>query len=104
MRASVPAGLALAVALCACPSRSPPPAPPPSPPSAQARDLAVTSKPAGARVLVDGTPACTTPCTVKVEPGPHRISVKQTGYLPWSTDVEGGAGEARVDAELVASH
>jgi len=104
MRAARLAGLALALGLCACPSRSPPPAPPPPAPSARARDLAVTSRPAGARVLVDGTPACATPCTVKVEPGPHRISVKQTGYLPWSTDLEVGAGEARVEAELVASH
>ena len=102
MRGLALAGLSLA--LCACPARSPPP-PEPSPPSALARDVPVTSTPPGARVLVDGAPHCRTPCTVPVEPGPHRVTVRQSGYLPWSTDLDVGAGgEARVDAALVASH
>jgi hypothetical protein len=48
---------------------------------------------------------CVTPCTVRVEPGRHRVALRKPGYFPSDADVDvGGAGEARVSAELVASH
>jgi len=74
------------------------------PPSASARELRIDSTPAGAEATVAGQ-RCVTPCAVRVEPGRHRVALRKPGYFPSDTDVDvGGTGEARVSAELVASH
>jgi len=95
-------GLLLLSTAPGCRDRPAPFAPPP--PSASARDLRIDSAPGGAEATVEGQ-RCVTPCAVRVEPGRHRVALRKAGYLPFDADVEVGAtGEARVSAELVASH
>ncbi|HUF24507.1 MAG TPA: PEGA domain-containing protein [Vicinamibacterales bacterium] len=65
--------------------------------------LTVTSRPAGARVLVDGRFVGTTPAKVPgITPGAHTVRVELEGYQPWSTTVRVvGGQDARVAAPLV---
>jgi hypothetical protein len=65
--------------------------------------LTVTSRPAGARVLVDGRFVGPTPATVEgITPGAHTVRVELEGYQPWSTTVRVVSGQdARVAAPLV---
>lgn len=101
-RALLPA-LAL---LCACPTGRPaaPPAPQ-APRSPSARELRVESAPAGAVAAAPGSPSCTTPCSLWLEPGRHRLTVRKTGHLPFELEVEVGPdGAAPVRAALVSSH
>ncbi|HEX6324074.1 MAG TPA: PEGA domain-containing protein [Vicinamibacterales bacterium] len=71
--------------------------------SAANATLAVTSRPVGARVLVDGRFVGTTPAKVAgLTPGSHTVRVELEGYQPWSTTVRVAAGQdARVAAPLV---
>lgn len=95
-------GLLLLGAAPGCRDRPAPLAPPP--PSPSARALQIDSTPGGAEATVEGQ-RCLTPCAVRLEPGRHRVALRKAGYLPFDADVEvGAAGEARVSAELVASH
>jgi hypothetical protein len=61
----------------------------------------VTSVPAGAVVSVDGRPEPgVTPLTVKLQPGPHKLTVSATGYdtKEIAVDAKGGEkGEQRVE-------
>lgn len=99
-RALLPA-LAL---LCACPTGRPPP-PPAAPRSPTAREVQVESEPPGALAAAPGAVGCTTPCSLWLEPGRHRLTVRKTGHLPFELDVEvSPAGPTRVRAALVSSH
>ena len=45
--------------------------------------VALTSRPAGAQLFVDGQPAGTTPCQLELAPGSHHLLVTQTNYQPY---------------------
>jgi hypothetical protein len=79
-------------------------APAPRAPSTAAGALSISSRPLGARVLVDGRAVGTTPMKLAgVTPGAHRVRIELAGYRPWTTTVQvGRTGEARVAASLVA--
>ena len=63
--------------------------------------LAVQSRPAGARVVVDGTLAGRTPVVIDTSVGRHEIRIEGDGYQPWVTTVEVSAADhARVNASL----
>ncbi len=64
--------------------------------------LKVTSNPSEAKVYVDGSEKCTTPCTVEnVAPGKHKIKVERELYGKWEQEMElKGYQEYNVDATL----
>jgi hypothetical protein len=92
------------VATAACTrAEDPPPAPPP--PGPQAGTVRVETQPAGLELVADGTVRCRTPCSFRIDPGLHRLSIHKSGYMPWQEGVEVGPGaEVRVSAALVSSH
>lgn len=66
--------------------------------------LVVRTNPSGARVLLDGVSACTSPCAVVTRPGVHALSLSHDTYAPLAVRV--GVGQARmteVHLELVAT-
>jgi hypothetical protein len=78
---------------------------PEAPRSPTARELRVESAPAGAVAAAPGSPSCTTPCSLWLEPGRHRLTVRKTGHLPFELEVEVGPdGAPPVNAALVSSH
>lgn len=69
-----------------------------SPPAATAK---VSSEPAGAEVFLDGSFAGTTPSSLQVAPGSHKIIIKLNGFQDWQRDLTVTAGsEVSVDAKL----
>jgi hypothetical protein len=64
--------------------------------------LEVVSRPAGARVILDGRPVGTTPVrALDAAPGAHTIRLELPGHAPWTTTLRVAAGErARVAASL----
>ena len=63
--------------------------------------LAIRSRPPGARVMVDGTPAGVTPLDVTLPVGRHQVRIEGDGYQAWVTSVEVLASEpAQVNASL----
>jgi hypothetical protein len=48
---------------------------------------------------------CRAPCSFRIAPGLHRLSVRRSGFLPWQEDVRVDPGaEVKVSASLVGSH
>lgn len=68
----------------------------------QGSTIAFTTRPAGARVILDGKDVGLTPFTMsRVEPGRHKIEIRLSGYRPWSTSITVTAGKPqRVAASL----
>lgn len=103
----IPARAAVVLlALVAGCTRAPAPAPA-IPPDAgpDAGTVAVTIEPYGVDVAADGTVRCKAPCSIRLAPGLHRISVRKSGFMPWQEDVLVQAGvEVKVSASLVGSH
>ena len=63
--------------------------------------MQVNSNPDGADVYVDGSFVGNAPATLKLKPGKHTITVKQSGYKDWSREVSTEAGaEAHISATL----
>ena len=66
--------------------------------------LTVASSPSRATVFLDGKrnePAGTTPFSVQLTPGTHRVEIEQKGYKSYSQDVDAKFGRAIiVDAQL----
>jgi hypothetical protein len=86
------------------PPRAPAVAAPPAAKAAAAEPstVEVLSRPAGARVYIDGRPVGTTPFTsAPLAPGPHLVHLELAGHRPWSSSVtlEGGR-RTRVTASL----
>jgi hypothetical protein len=75
---------------------------PPAPLERERAPLVVESRPAGARVFVDGTLIGKTPLTLgDVAAGDHAVSLDLDGYRRWSSSVRIVAGERnRVTASL----
>ena len=70
--------------------------------AAEPTTVEVLSRPAGARVYIDGRPVGTTPFTsAPLAPGPHLVHLELAGHRPWSSPVtlEGGK-RTRVTASL----
>lgn len=78
---------------------APPPSPPPEP---AAGGIAVSSRPSGASVLLDGQEVGTTPIVISdVAAGAHDLRIELDGYRPWLASVEvPAADQVRVGASL----
>ncbi len=97
----------LVVALvCAACTRAPaPPAARAPEPGPDAGTVSVQIQPYGVEVVADGVVRCRTPCSFRIDPGLHRISVRATGFLPWQEDVRvDPRAQVNVSASLVGSH
>ncbi|HET7204262.1 MAG TPA: PEGA domain-containing protein [Steroidobacteraceae bacterium] len=55
--------------------------------------VTVLTDPAGAQVLVDGTASGSTPATLELDAGTHRIELRQPGFKNWVTDLQVVANE-----------
>lgn len=94
----------LLVSAVACTPAAPPQPPPPEP-GPQAGTVVVEAQPAGVEVMADGVVRCRAPCRFRIDPGPHRLSIRKGGFMPWQEDVEvQPRAELKVSAALVASH
>ena len=74
----------------------------PPAPVATTGSLVIESRPAGARVFIDGRDLGTTPVSLPdVAPGTHRVRIELAGFTPWVTMAEIKAGvRSRVAASL----
>jgi hypothetical protein len=72
--------------------------------SGEVGSIEVSSSPAGATILIDGSARGTTPATIDdILEGSHRIVLQKSGYEDWGKMVTVEADEtAEVDANLVA--
>lgn len=70
----------------------------PAPP-AQA-SLSVDSTPAGADIEIDGGFVGSTPSTLSVAPGSHKVSVKKKGFAEWTKTLNVTGGTVHLNAEL----
>jgi PEGA domain len=100
------ARLVAAAFVCGACSRAPAPqAARPQEPGPDAGTVFVQVQPYGVEVAADGISRCRTPCSFRIAPGLHRISVRKSGFLPWQEDVRvDPGGEVQVSASLVGSH
>jgi hypothetical protein len=97
--------LAAALVRVACTRAPAPPAARAPAPGPDAGTVSVRIQPAGVEVVADGVVRCRTPCSFRIDPGLHRITVRANGYLPWQEDVRVDPGaEVQVSASLVGSH
>lgn len=89
------------------PTRQEPAARPPDrrPATTGPASLEVVSRPAGARVFLDGKLVGTTPLRgTESAPGSHRVRLELAGYAPWTATVRVSAGErTRIAASLEPS-
>jgi len=102
---TVAALLAVAFLGLACTRAPAPPAARAPEPGPDAGTVSVQIQPYGVEVAADGIARCRTPCSFRIAPGLHRITVRTSGFMPWQEDVrvEPGA-EVQVSASLVGSH
>ena len=57
--------------------------------------MQLSSNPAGAEIVIDGSYAGNTPSLIKLKPGTHSITMTMSGYVPWVRSIETSAGESR---------
>ena len=57
--------------------------------------LTLTSSPSGAAVYIDGSYYGTTPLTVELSAGSHRVSMQKSGYDSWSSTVSISSGGSK---------
>jgi hypothetical protein len=99
------AGVAVALLFLACTRAPAPSAAVPPDPGPDAGTISVRIEPYGVEVAADGIARCRTPCSFRIAPGLHRLSVRKSGFLPWQEDVRVDPGvEVKVSASLVGSH
>jgi hypothetical protein len=70
-----------------------PPAEPPASPQFALTSVTVLSKPAGARILVDGYSAGYTPAVVKLVPGTYKLTLQADGFPAYSQQITVVAGQ-----------
>ncbi len=75
-------------------------------PGANAVLVEIDATPAGATVVVDGTPLGSAPQRVKLNPGPHTVKAMKSGYFAQEQKlvVSSGAPPPKLKLTLVASH
>ncbi len=92
----------LGAAGCTKPTAAPARPPEPGP---DAGTVVVETEPYGMDIVADGFVRCRTPCSFRIDPGLHRLSVRRSGFMPWQEDVLVAARqEVKVSASLVGSH
>ncbi len=74
--------------------------PPPPPATSTLASLIIGSTPTGADVEMDGELVGSTPCTVAVIPGNHRISIKKKGFTDWIYSLDVANGTVHLNAVL----
>jgi hypothetical protein len=63
--------------------------------------MSVSSEPAGADVLLDGSLVSSTPAVLRLQGGTFKVVVKMSGYADWEREVKILPGaEVRLDAKL----
>jgi eukaryotic-like serine/threonine-protein kinase len=85
-----------------------PPAAPPEPPSAakpkgpgsKGAEIQVVTRPAGARIFVDGKEQGRSPANLKVAPGTHRVALLRDGSRLWRGEVNAESSRTRLDETL----
>ena len=70
-----------------------------SAPSSAAR-LSVTSNPDGADIEIDGAFMGSSPSSLQLDPGNHKVVIKKSGYKTWERTLRVGGGEVNIKAEL----
>jgi hypothetical protein len=101
----IAARIACCLLVAACTRAPAPPAARPPEPGPDAGTVSVRIDPPGVEVAADGMTRCRAPCTFRIDPGLHRISVRTSGYMPWMEDVQvRPGGQVEVAASLVGSH
>ena len=65
--------------------------------------LTITSEPAGADIEVDGSFVGSTPSSIDLAAGEHRIIVKKPGYKSWERKIQTSGGDVKLAAELEKS-
>jgi hypothetical protein len=65
-----------------------------------ATEVSVSSTPSGADIEVDGKFVGSTPSSINVPPGDHKIAVKKSGFVAWSRDISTSSGHVTINAEL----
>jgi hypothetical protein len=66
-------------------------------------NIAISSTPAGAEILLDQSFVGNTPSSLSVTAGEHLISVKKMGYQDWDRKIRVSGGNVNLAAELVKS-
>lgn len=83
-----------------------PPAPssaaaePPANQDANITKVAINSQPEGADIEVDGNYVGSTPSTLPMTPGRHKIVVRKRGFQDWERQIQFMGGETQVQADL----
>jgi len=49
--------------------------------------MKMTSEPQGAEVYIDGSLAGSTPSTLNISAGQHKIAMKQAGFQDWQREI-----------------
>jgi hypothetical protein len=84
----------------ATPNAGPTGTTPVSPDQGAAAELEVSSTPDGADIEIDGNFVGSTPSTLGVAAGPHQISVRKAGFMPWERTITVSSGHIKIDATL----
>jgi hypothetical protein len=62
--------------------------------------IEIASTPTGADIEVDGNFVGSTPSSITAAPGEHEITVKKSGFAPWSKKITVSSGHVTLNAEL----
>jgi hypothetical protein len=62
--------------------------------------LNIDSFPSGADIEIDGAFVGSTPSTVSIAPGSHRIAVKKKDFTDWSKTLSVTGGTIHLNAEM----
>jgi hypothetical protein len=65
-----------------------------------ASKIAVSSMPANADILLDGSFVGNTPSEIDVTPGDHTLTVSKSGFKPWERKFKATGGSVNINAEL----
>jgi hypothetical protein len=99
--AAAPAASGSSIAAPAPSTSAPPSAPATSAPaSTDQAHLQVSSTPDGADIEIDGGFVGSTPSTIGVPSGQHKITVKKSGFNPWERTITISSGQVSVNAVL----
>jgi hypothetical protein len=62
--------------------------------------IEIASTPTGADIEVDGNFVGSTPASITAVPGEHEITIKKSGFAPWSKKITVSSGHVTLNAEL----